>query len=153
MMRRYCFILYFFFVSASPLSGSFPFSWFPVQSLLFTLKSLLFTPISRTTWGSTCGTACGARHRRGVPVWIGGVCSLIRCVTWACSLTWYPNPLFRFPVRFLFLQGTGNPSSADHLLVGPSNGDCDASVYPPLYLWKGCFPFLCHESTQLREHE
>ena len=60
-MRRYCFILYIVFFSASPLSGRFPFSRFSVQFLIFTPKSLTFTPLSCATWGSTRGTARGAR--------------------------------------------------------------------------------------------
>ena len=57
-MILYCFILSIVF-SASPLSGSFPFSWFPVQSLFFTPKSLLFPPLlvvhgtARRNQGST----------------------------------------------------------------------------------------------------
>ena len=84
--QRYCFIRYVVFVSASPLLGRFPFSCFPVQSLIFTLKYLLLTPISRANWDSTRGTARGAMEG-GVPVWLGGVCSLVHGVTWACSLT------------------------------------------------------------------
>ena len=52
-------IRYVFFFPASPLSGRFPFSRFPFQSLIFTPKSLLFTPISRATWDYTYGTTCG----------------------------------------------------------------------------------------------
>ena len=40
-----------------------PFYQCPVQSLLFTPKSLLFAPISRANWVSTCGTAHGARGK------------------------------------------------------------------------------------------
>ena len=58
--RHYCFICHIFFVSASPLSGRFPFSRFPVQFLLFTPKPFIFTPISQATWDSTCGTDLGA---------------------------------------------------------------------------------------------
>ena len=46
--RRYCFTLYVV-VSASPLSDHFPFSRFPVQSLLFTPIYLLYTPKSLAT--------------------------------------------------------------------------------------------------------
>ena len=60
-MRCFCFIHHVVFVSASPLSGCFPFSWFPVQYLVFTPKYLLFTPIYRATYGSTRGTARGER--------------------------------------------------------------------------------------------
>ena len=38
-----------------------PFYQFPVQSQLFTPKSLLFTPISRANWGSTRRTARGTK--------------------------------------------------------------------------------------------
>ena len=97
-----------------------------------------------------------ARYRawctRGVLVCLGGVCSLVHGVNRACSLTCYPDPWFWVPVRLPFPQGTGEPSSADHPWVGPRNGDCDASIYPPLYLRKRFLPFICHESTQLREH-
>ena len=53
-MRRYCFIRYVIFVSASPLFGNFQSSRFPVISLLF-------TPISCDNWGSMRGTVRGAR--------------------------------------------------------------------------------------------
>ena len=48
-------------VSASPLSDSLPFSRFPVQSLIFALISLLYTPKSCATFFSTCSTARSAR--------------------------------------------------------------------------------------------
>ena len=66
------FILYIA-VSASPLSGSFPLFWFPVQSLLFTPKSLLCTPTSRANLDSTYGTACGAQLGGGGGGPLGGV--------------------------------------------------------------------------------
>ena len=58
--RCYFVILYAVVVSASPLSGSLPFPQFPVQSLIFTPKSLLFMPKSRATLVFTCSTAHGA---------------------------------------------------------------------------------------------
>ena len=76
-------------------------------------------------------------------------------------LTWcYPDvqfnllalPRFQVPVWFLFLQGTGEPISADHPWLGLRNGDYNASVSPPLYLWNEFFPFICHDSNELREH-
>ena len=100
--QSYCFICYIVFVYASPLSERFPFS----------VQSLIFTPISRSTWGSMRGTARGAQG--GVPVWLGGICGLIHGVNQAGSLTCYPDPRFRIPVRFLFPQGNGDPRSADH---------------------------------------
>ena len=89
---------------------------------------------------------------RGGAVWIGGVCSLVRGVNRACSLTWYPYPWFQVPVLLLLPQGNGEPSSADHPWVGTCNGNCDASVYPPPYLRRVFFPFICHDLNQLREH-
>ena len=105
------------------------FYWFPFRSLIFTPKLLLFKTMSCAAWDFTCGTACGARARGGgYPVWLGGVCSLVRGVTRACSLTCYPDPQFLVPAQIPFPQGTGEPSSADHLWVGPRNGDCNVSV-------------------------
>ena len=43
----------------------------------------------------------------GVPVWLGGICSLVHVFTWACILTCQPDSQFRIPVRILLLQGTG----------------------------------------------
>ena len=86
LTRRYCFISYVVFVSASPLSGCFPFSWFPVQPLLFTPKSLFLTLISRATWGSMRGTVRGVQGGGGT-VWLGGVCILVSGVARAFSLT------------------------------------------------------------------
>ena len=83
------------------------------------------------------------------PVWLVGICSLVHGVNQACSLTCQTNSRFHIPAWIPFLQGTGEPSSADHLWVGPRNGDCDAYIYPPLYLQKGFFPFICHEYTQV----
>ena len=45
-----------------------------------TPKSLLFTPISCDNLFSTRGTACVV-WGGGVPVWLGGVCSLVCDVT------------------------------------------------------------------------
>ena len=59
--KNYCFITYIVFVSASPHSGCFPLSRFPVHSLIFTPKFLFFSSISSATWGSTFGTAHDAR--------------------------------------------------------------------------------------------
>ena len=61
------------------------------------------------TWYSAWCTQGG-----GVHVWLGGVCSLVRGVTRACSLTCQPDPQFGVPVRLPFPQGAGEPSSADH---------------------------------------
>ena len=62
--RCYCFII-FVFISVSPILGRFLFSWFPVQSLLFAPKYLLYTPKSRATLVSTCGTVRVARLEGG----------------------------------------------------------------------------------------
>ena len=135
-------------------SGHFLFSRFHVRSLLFTPKSLLYAPKSRDTLVSSCSTAHGARLRGGGSRgWCGGVLGHVCIFNRACSLTFQPDYRFWIPVRLLFHQGTGEPSSADHSWVGPSNGDCGSSFYPPLYLQKGLFHFLCHESTQLRYYE
>ena len=149
MIRRYCFILYAF-VSTSPLSGHFLFSRFPVQSLVFSPKSLFNTPKFRDTLVSTCRTVHGAQwgRRGGYLGWCRGILGLGRVFNRACSLTFQPDSWFWIPVRLLLPQGTGEPSSVDHSWVGPRNGDCDSEFYPPLYLQKGLFYFLCHESTQ-----
>ena len=89
----------------------------------------------------------------GVPVWLGGICSLVHVFTWACILTCQPDSQVRIPVRIPFLQGTGGASSADHPWVGTHNGNFDDSVYPLPYFRKGLLPFFCHDSTQLREHD
>ena len=51
------FIIYVVIISASPLLGRFPFSWIPVQSLIF-------TPISRVNLVSKRGAAHGTRENR-----------------------------------------------------------------------------------------
>ena len=91
-MRRYYFIHYVVFVSASLLSECFPFSWFPVQSLIFTTKSLLFTPLSHATYGSTRGTA-----RDAFLGGQGGTCVARRRLQ---HRTWcYPGVQFNLPAR------------------------------------------------------
>ena len=72
---------------------------------------------------------------------------------WACILTCQPDSRFRIPVQLLFLQGTGEPSSVNRLVVGPRNGDCNSTVYPPQYLQKDFFPILFHGLTQLQEYD
>ena len=81
-----------------------------------------------------------------------GLIFLVRVFNWACSLTCQPDPRFRIPVWILFPQGTGDPISADHSWLGPRNNDWTSTVYPPLYLQKGFFPFIWHDSTQLQEY-
>ena len=56
----------------------------------------------------------GGGGGRGVPVWIGGVCSLVRGVTWACSLICQTNSQLRIAALLPLPQGTGEPSSAEH---------------------------------------
>ena len=71
----------------------------------------------------------------------------------------YPGVQFNLPDQFPILDtspypitaGTGDPRSADHPWVGSSNGD--SSIYPPPYLRKGFFHFLCHDSDQLIEND
>ena len=78
---------------------------------------------SRSNWVSgftsvyMLGTARGALwggQGGDSPVWLGGVCILVRGVTLACSLNCQPDPQFRIPARLPFQQGNGEPSSADH---------------------------------------
>ena len=64
MIIRYFFTVYVV-VSVSPLSSCFPFSRFPFQSLIFAPKYLLYTPKSRATLVSTCGTVRVARLEGG----------------------------------------------------------------------------------------
>ena len=71
-LRRYCFILYVFVVSASPSSERLPLYRSPVQPLLLNPKYLLFTPKSCDTLVSTRGTKHGVRwggRAGGVP-WV-----------------------------------------------------------------------------------
>ena len=70
IIRSYYFILYIV-VSASPLLGPFPSYRFPVQSLLFTQKSLLYTPKPRANLVPTCGIVRCAQMEgdEGVP-WV-----------------------------------------------------------------------------------
>ena len=44
---------------------------------------------------------------RGVPMWLGGVCSLVRGATWACSLTCQPDTRIRIPALLLLPQRAG----------------------------------------------
>ena len=84
--------------------------------------------------------------------WSGGILGLVRVFNQAWILTWQPDSWCRIPVQIPFPQGTGDLSSADHSWIGPCNVDFNLIVYPPPYLRKGFFPFLCHDSTQLREY-
>ena len=68
-----------------PSFGTFPVLTVSRPIPIFTPKYMLFTPMYRATWDSTRGTARGTQG--GIPVWLGGVCSLVRGVTQACSLT------------------------------------------------------------------
>ena len=123
-------ISYVVFVSTSSLLRRALFSWCPFQSLLLRQnpcfirrypmlpRVLRAVPRVVRAWG-------------GVPVWLGGVCRLLRGVIQACILTCYPDTQFRVPARLPFPRGTGELSSADHLWVGPCNGDCDEYVYSP----------------------
>ena len=147
----YCFTLYAV-VSTSPLLGRFTFSRFPVQSLIFTPISLLYTPKSPDTFFSMCSVARSAREG-GVHWWCGGVPGLVRVFNQAVDLTCQPNSRFRIPVRIPFPQGTGESISSHHLLVGHCDGDCDLTIYPPLYLLQGFGNFFCHESAQLQEYD
>ena len=157
-VRHYCFILHVV-ISVSPLSGRFLFPWFPVRSLHFIPKPLLYMSKSCSTLVFTCGTARSARlgglgwGGGGYLGWCGGVLGLIRVFNRAYSLTCQPNSKFWISAWLPFPQGTGKPSSTDHLWIEPRNGNCDLTVYPPLYLRKGFYTFLCHESAQWREYE
>ena len=124
-----------------------------MHSLIFTPKSLLCTPQSRAILVPTCGTARGARLGGGGGSlgWRGGVLGLIRVLNRAWILTWQPDSRLRIPSWLPFQQWTGETSSADDSWIGPRNGDCDLAVYPPPYLRKGFFPFICHESNKLWE--
>ena len=95
-------------------------------------------------------TVGGGRWGGGSLGCIGGILGLVRVFIRECSLTCQPDYQLCIPARLLFPQGTGEPSSAYHPLIGPRNGDCDLTIYPPSYLQKGFFPFLRHELTQLR---
>ena len=115
MTRRYCFICHIVFVYASPLSGRFLFSrdpsnpWFLRQNTCFLRRYSVLTGILRAV------PRVVRSRGEGVPMWLWGVCIFVRGITRDCSLTCYPDPQFRFPVHFLFPQGTGEPSSVDHL--------------------------------------
>ena len=102
--KRYCFICYDVFVSESSLSGNLLFPLFPVQPLIFTPKSLLFTPISRATLGSTRGTA------RGVQGGGGGPCVARRHMQ---PRTWcYPGLQFNLIVQSLIPDPSMDPVPA-----------------------------------------
>ena len=77
LYRRIFFILYVFVVSVYPLSERFFFPRFPVQSLLFMPKSLIFTLKSPGTLVSMHGTARCAQWG-GSLGWLGGVLGLMR---------------------------------------------------------------------------
>ena len=131
---RLYFLILYVVVSVSPLLGCFPFSQFPVQSLIFTPISLLYMPIFHATLVYTCSTARGARlEGGGVSGWLGGILGIVHVYNRVCSLTCQPDSQFRIPSGILFPQGTGKPSSVDPLWIGPCNGDYDLTVYPPPY--------------------
>ena len=135
LIKRYCFIIYVVIVSASILLGSFPFSRFPVQSLLFTLNPVLpwfLRAVPRAVHGGGGGGSRG---------WLGGVLGLVRVFSRACSLICQQDSRFHIPARLPFLQGTGELISADHLWIGPRNSNCNPFVYLPPYLQKRVLPF------------
>ena len=94
----------------------------------------------------------GGAGRGGYIGWSGGTLGLVHVFKRACSLTWQPYFCLRIPAWILFPRGTGEPSSANKLWIGPHNGDCNSTVYSPPYLQKGFFPFLWHYLTQLQEY-
>ena len=157
ILRRYCFICDVVFVSSSPLLVRFPF-FHPIPDFYAKIHDFYAnTPCylgfyTRYHIWCAVGEGFGLQGGGEYPVWLGGVCSLVHGVTWECSLTCQPDPQFRVQSWVLFLQGAGEPISSDHPWVGPHNIDCNASIYPLSYLKKGFFPFLFHDSTQLREH-
>ena len=89
--------------------GAFPVFRLPVRSLISMPKSLLFTPISHATKGSTRGTACGARW--GVRRWgDGGPCVARRCLQ---PRSWcYPVVQFNMLDRFMIMGTSPDPVPA-----------------------------------------
>ena len=133
--------------------GSFTVSRFPIQFLLLPLKFLFLCWNPVLTWFLRAAPHVVCGGGTGDLGWFGGVFGLVHVFIWACSLTWQPNSRFRIRFRLLFPQGAEEPSSAYHPWIGTRNGDFGLTVYPPLYLQKGFFPFLCHELTKLIEHD
>ena len=121
--------------------GASRFPGFPPIPFVFMPNSLLFTQKSCSTLVSTRIIVHGAHWRGGSLWWLVGVLGLVPVFSRVYSLTCQHDSGFRIPARLSFQQGTGDPSSADHLWIGPHNGDCDSTVYPPLYLQKWFFPF------------
>ena len=89
--------------------GAFPVFQFsrPISALYTKITSYLGFYARYCMW-------CVVGGEGGYPVWLGGVYSLVRGVTWACSLTYQTDYRLRVPVRIPFPQGTGELSSADN---------------------------------------
>ena len=96
-------------------------------------------------------TGCATGEGRSLG-WHGGVLDLLRVLNRACSLTWQSDSWFRIPDRLLFPLETREQIPTDHLWIGPCNSAYNLTIYPPLYLLKRFFPFICHDLTQLREY-
>ena len=96
---------------------------------------------------------CAAGRRGGSLGSLGDIIGLVRVFIWVCSLICQPHYRFRIPTWLTFLQGNGDPISADHSWVWPRDGDCDSYIYPPPYLQKMFGTFLCYDSNQLQEYD
>ena len=53
------------------------------------------------------------------------------------------------PVHIPVPQGNGEASSTDHSGLQPRNYDCDPTVDPFTYVWKGFLKFFRHELAQI----
>ena len=149
---QYWFILYVVFVSAYPLLGRFPFSR-PIPDFYAKIPAFYANIpcyLGFYAWYRAWCAVRGARWRWGVGRRGEGPCVARRCLhprTWC-----YPDVQFNLPSRFLIPGPSPAPVLAGDWWVVPWNGDCNAFVYPPPYLRKEFYLFLCHDSTQSRDH-
>ena len=152
--RSYCVIVY---------AGNF---WPPncgtisVQFLLYTLKYLLFIPISffhlPPPVVSIHGHGEHARRAQAKGVTAGSrACQ--NCfhgyaykIIQACYLLHQAEAQCRVPVRFPFPQGTGESSSAHYSWVWPRDRNFDLAINPVTHIKNGFIHFLYHESSQIR---
>ena len=142
-----------------------------IRSLLHTSNYLIFTPISflrfpmcwQRMWkgnhilslirGQGYHT-CDAQTRGG-----RGSCRWQKCLRWcareiilARNLLCQAKVWSWVPVWFLVPQGNGEMSTLDNAGVQNCGCNCDPTIDPFTYVWKGSLEFCYHESTQIREY-
>ena len=104
---------------------------------------------------SLCGIMCAVREFGGwggSHGWHEGVLGFACEFKLAHDLMCQLDSWFRFLVRILILQGTGESIYADDTWVRYFNRGFHLTVYPTPYVQNGFVHFFCHGSTQFREY-